>query len=166
MTEVERQQDPNALVAALADPERREAAFAALRGLGSVARAAVRAGLRDGRWQVRRGCVLWFWRNAEPEDLPALVPLLRDPRSKVRQTAVISVGQGRGSTDVVPLLIERALQDENLRVRRQAVSLLAWEHAHPDLEGFFAGLLATERDAALHKQAGLGLLRCREAASC
>ena len=168
MIHVDRAGDPHALVAALADPERREAAFAELVALGSGARTAVRAGLGDGRWEVRRWCVVWFWRHAEPEDLPLLLPLLRDPRSKVRHIAVVTVGHARGAPDAVPLLLERALEDESLRVRRQAVLLLAWEHAHPDLEGFFAGLLATERDATLHKYAGIGLLRSRSAekASC
>lgn len=166
MTEGQRDGAAHALVAALADPEKRDAALAELSALGASAREAVRAGLGDGRWEVRRWCVVWFWRNAEPDDLPLLVPLLRDPRSKVRHIAVVTLGHAYASADAVPLLLERALEDESLRVRRQAVLLLAWEHAHPDLEGFFAGLLATERDATLHKYAGIGLLRCRREASC
>jgi hypothetical protein len=42
--------------------------------------------------------------------------------------------------------------------------MLAYEHAHPDLESFFQDLLDTETDAKLHKHAGFGLLRCREKA--
>lgn len=166
MTEVDRNGAAHALVAALADPVQRDAAFAELSALGPCARDAVRAGLGDGRWEVRRRCLLWFWRNGALDDLPWIIPLLRDPRGKVRHTAVLTVSHARGAGDAVPLLIERALQDESLRVRRQAVLQLAWEHAHPDLEGFFAGLLATERDATLHKYAGIGLLRCRAEASC
>jgi HEAT repeat protein len=165
MTEVEG--DAHALVAALADPKRREAAFAELGALGARARAAVRAGLGDGRWEVRRWCALWLWRFAVADDVPRLVPLLRDARAKVRQAAIVALAQSPAAPDVsdlVPLLIERALEDESLRVRRQAVLLLAWEHPHPDLEGFFAGLLESERDAALHKYAGIGRLRCRERA--
>jgi len=166
LIDMDRDGDPHALVGALADPERREAAFAELLALGSGAREAVRMGLGDGRREVRRWCVVWFWRHAEPEDVALLVPLLRDPRSKVRHIAVVTVGRARGAADAVPLLLERALEDESLRVRRQAVLQLAWEHAHPDLEGFFAGLLARERDATLHKYAGIGLLRCRGGVPC
>jgi hypothetical protein len=66
----------------------------------------------------------------------------------------------------VPRLVERALQDESLRVRRQAVCLLAWELAHPDLEGFFATLLAGERDEKILRYARAGVRFCRERASC
>lgn len=159
-----RQGDTQALVAALADPARRAEAIRALDLLGPSARAAVREGLGDGRWEVRRQCAFWLLRAPAPDDVPALVPLLRDPRSKVRHAAVIAVGHGRGADctgEVVPLLIERVLHDESPRVRRQALSLLAWSHAHPDLESFFAGLLETERDRRLHRWAGVGLLRCR-----
>ena len=40
--------------------------------------------------------------------------------------------------------------------------MLAYQHAHPDLIGFFQELLDTETDAKLHRHAGFGLLRCRE----
>jgi hypothetical protein len=64
------------------------------------------------------------------------------------------------------LLVERVLQDESLRVRRQAVTMLAWELAHPDLEGFFAQLLESERDPKLLRFARAGVRLCRERASC
>ncbi len=160
--------DAQTLVEALADSARREDATRALDLLGLRGRAAVREGLGDGRWEVRRRCVFWLLRSPQPEDVAALVPLLRDPRSRVRQAAVIAIGCRRGADsagEVVPLLVERALHDESPRVRRQALALLAWQHAHPDLEGFFAGLLETERDPRLHKWAGIGLLRCRDLAA-
>jgi HEAT repeat protein len=163
-----KQGDPQALVDALANPGQREDAARALSELGARGRAAVRAGLGDGRWEVRRQCAFWLLRAPEPEDVAALAPLLRDPRSRVRQAAVIAVGHKRGADragEIVPLLVERALHDESARVRRQALALLVWEHAHPDLEGFFAGLLETERDPVAHKYAGIGTLRCRELAT-
>lgn len=156
--------DADAWVAALADPERRDAAFDALVALGAAAREAVRAGLGDGRWSVRRLCVLWFWRTADETCAAAVLPLLHDARSKVRHAAVLALSHAASTTqsaDVVPLLIERALTDESLRVRRQALAMLAWEHAHPDLEGFFAGLIEREADASIVKFARHGLLRCR-----
>jgi len=152
--------DPAALVDALADPARRETALRELLACGPAARPAVRAGLGDGRFEVRRGCVLWLLRLAEPADLACLVPLLRDPKSKVRHAAVVAVGIASGA-EAVPLLLERALDDPSLRVRRQAVVLLAWRLAHPDLESFFAQLAARESDPKLVKWARIGAERCR-----
>jgi hypothetical protein len=39
--------------------------------------------------------------------------------------------------------------------------LLGLEYAHPHLEGFFLQLLDRETDRKLHRNAGIGLLRCR-----
>lgn len=150
-------------VAALATPAGRDAAFAALVALGPAARPAVYAGLGDGRWEVRRWCLVWLCKNAQPDDAARIVPLLRDPRARVRHTAMIALRSAGRSDFVVPLLIERALADENLRTRRQAVALLAWDFAHPDLEGFFADLAARESDRTLRKYAGAGVLRSRAA---
>src|SRR5262245_64756969 len=85
------------LVDALADPARRSAALHALAALGPGARPAVRAGLGDGRFEVRRGCVLWLWRHPEPADAEALAPLLRDPKSRVGHAAVVAVALEHGA---------------------------------------------------------------------
>ena len=164
MTDVETN-DARALVAALADESRRESAFAELVALGPSARDAVRAGLGDGRWEVRRWCLLWFWRCPDAAEVTGLVPLLRDPKRRVRQTALLAIAHSPGAqerSEVTPLLLERALGDESLHVRRQAVLHLAWEGAHPDLEGLFAELLESETDPKLRKFAALGLARCRK----
>jgi hypothetical protein len=87
----------------------------------------------------------------------------------VRHAALVALalahGEARGG-EVAPLLVERALHDESLRVRRQAVALLAWQLAHPDLEGFFAQLAASERDPKLARYARAGARFARERASC
>jgi HEAT repeat protein len=166
MTETGTNGEARTWVAALADPSRRDAAFAALVALGPAARAAVHEGLGDGRWEVRRWCLYWLLRFAAAEDAVHVAPLVRDPRARVRHVAMVVLrlaGGAAGGSEVVPMLLERALEDESLRVRRQAVLLLAWEFAHPDLENFFADLLARERDPTLHKYAGMGLVRCRAA---
>jgi HEAT repeat protein len=155
------------LVSALAEPGRRDEAFRALLALGAPAREAIREGLGDGRFEVRRWCVVWLLHLAEPEDAPFLLPLLHDPKSVVRHAAVVALSQqpklqGEG---FVPRLMERALHDDSLRVRRAATLLLGWTHAHPDLEGFFAGLAARESDAKLQRRARLGMRRCRERAA-
>jgi HEAT repeat protein len=89
-----------------------------------------------------------------------VAPLLHDPRARVRHAAMVVLERAVGA-EAVPLLLERALEDESLRVRRQAVLYLAWEHPHPDLESFFAELAAHENDATLRKYAGMGLARSR-----
>jgi len=168
MNEPERKGRAHRLLDVLSDPSRQAAALRELATIGPGARAAVRAGLGDGRWKVRRECALWLWTFPDPADLPVLVPLLRDPKSKVRHAVVVALAlahAGRPEADVVPLLVERALQDESLRVRRQAVCLLAWALAHPDLEGFFAELLESERDPKLLRYARAGVRFCREGAA-
>ncbi len=160
MTEIRTNGEAQAWVAALADPSRRDAALAALLELGPEARAAVHDGLGDGRWEVRRWCLYWLLRFAAPEDAAHVAPLLHDPRARVRHAAMVVLGRA-GCADVVPHLLERALEDESLRVRRQAVLFLAWEHPHADLQGFFADLAAREPDATLRKYAGMGLARSR-----
>jgi hypothetical protein len=153
MNELEPNERACHLVDALADLQRRDAALRELVALGEGARGAVRAGLGDGRAEVRRWCAI------------ALLPLLRDPRSRVRHAVVVVLALVHPPAEVVPRLVERALQDPSLRVRRQAVSMLAWRLAHPDLEGFFAGLLEHERDEKLLRHARAGLRACR-GASC
>lgn len=143
----------------------RHAAWLELLDLGPSARNAVVDGLRDASWQVRRWCALWLDHHADPESLQALIPLLRDPKSQVRLFAVHAIAcdrckQGENPIDAVPLLMERICGDESIRVRRHATAMLAFQHAHPDLEGFFQDLLATETDAKLRKHAGWGVARC------
>ena len=152
-------------------PAERDAAWRRLNELGPKARDAALEGLGHASWQVRRWCALFFDRHPDAEALEAMKPLLRDPKSQVRMFALHTLAcdrckEDRVSTpsDVVPLLIERIQQDESIRVRRHAVCMLGYQHAHPDLEGFFEHLLETETDRKLHMHAGLGWMRCREAA--
>ncbi|HTO08856.1 MAG TPA: HEAT repeat domain-containing protein [Myxococcota bacterium] len=151
-----------ALVDALADPARRAAAYQSLLAAGPAARAAVLEGTHDGRWQVRRWCAIWLFHCPDPADFESLVPLLRDPRSKVRFVAMVALGVAHArveSHEIVPLLLERLFQDESLRVRRQAAVLLAWNHAHPDLAGVFAEL-ERESDPKLRAWGRIGSARC------
>ena len=168
MTETARIQDPHEIVARLADDTlRRDLVYQELVAYGPAALEAVRAGLRHANWHVRRWCAIWFDHFATPEAMHDLIPLLRDPKSKVRLFAVHSIACDRCKTgenplDAVPLLIERIRYDESIRVRRHATMMLGYQHAHPDLIGFFQALLDSETDAKLHKHAGMGLFMCRQ----
>ena len=165
----ERRASFTALVEQLAASDRRDDAWKRLNELGPAARSAVFEGLGHGNWEVRRWCAIWFDRNPDPEALEAMKPLLRDPKSQVRMFALHTLAcdrckAGESPIDAVPLLMERIRDDESIRVRRHAVMMLAFQHAHPDLEAFFQELLDTETDAKLHKFAGFGLVLCREKA--
>ncbi len=123
---------PTDLVDALAatDGMERYRAFEALMALGAEALPAVREGLRHGHWQVRRWCAIYLDHNADAAALEALVPLLRDPKAQVRLWAVHSIAcepckACENPIDVVPLLSERLLADESIRVRRMAAAMLA-----------------------------------------
>jgi HEAT repeat protein len=129
-------------------------------------RAELLAGLLDGRWEVRREAALGLAHAPDAADLPRLTALLHDPKVAVRHAVVVAIAVAFARTheaDVIPLLVERALTDESLRVRRQAVSMLAWQLAHPDLEGFFAQLAESETDEKLVRfaRAGRHLARTR-----
>ena len=70
--------------------------------------------------------------HADDEALRGLIPLLHDPKSRVRLWAVHSIScdrckVGENPIDVVPLLIERIEGDESIRVRRMATAMLATE---------------------------------------
>ena len=101
-----------------------------------------------------------------------LVDALAEPAQ--RESAFRGLLAHGAAPGIVPLLLERGLEDHSLRVRRGAVSLLAWRLAHPDLEGFFEKLVESERDEKLvrHARAGARLCRARagregaEASSC
>ncbi len=117
-------------------------------------------GLGDGRWAVRLACARWRYAQGDADARRALAPLTRDPKREVRQFATFAVGwpgEGQAVPDAVALLMERALDDPSPRVRRTAIQVLAYGHAHPDLRGFFQGLLDAETDPKLHRLAGIGL---------
>ena len=162
-------QAPQALVDQLADSDTRWDAYVALQALGSEALPAVREGLRNGRWQVRRWCTILLDHLADPETLEHLIPLLHDPKSNVRMWAVHSIScdrckQDANPIDVVPLLIERIEADDSIRVRRMAVAMLA-QHAEPDPRcvPVFEAVLAKASDRKLKLHARDGLRRYRAA---
>jgi HEAT repeat protein len=160
--------EAEALVDRLVEPGDRQDVFAALDALGSAALGAVREGLRHGHWQVRQWCAIYMDHRADMGSLEHLVPLLRDPKSRVRLWAVHSLScdrckEGENPIDVLPYLAERIAHDESIRVRRMATVMLANRAADPRAVPLFRALLRDETDRKLRLHAAIGLLRCREA---
>lgn len=157
------------LVADFAHGELRMPAFLALYAMGEAALPAVRDGLKQANWQVRRWCALFIDNFADAESLRALVPLLRDPKSQVRLWAVHSLScesckDGPNPIDAVPLLLERIEMDDSVRVRRQAVAMLAHHRApDPRVIPAFRRILAEDTDRKIRNHAEQGLKRYAEA---
>ena len=159
---------PEELVAEFAHGEHRMPAFLSLYSRGHEALPAVRGGLGHANWQVRKWCALFVDNFADQETLRALVPLLRDPKAAVRTWAVHSLScesckDGPNPIDAVPLLLERIEIDESIKVRRQAVAMLA-HHRSPDARVLpvFKRILAEEEDRKLRLHAEQGVKRYAE----
>jgi hypothetical protein len=163
--------DPVALIDRLADPARALPAFEELHHRGAAVLPAVRQGLRDGRWRVRRWCTAFLDHGGGPEYRAWVAPLLRDAKASVRVWAVHTVSCDRCSTgenplDVLALLRERLERDDSIRVRRQAVTgLLMQARAGADpaeLARLYRAVLARESDVKIRRIAGWGLKLCSE----
>lgn len=160
---------PEELVTEFEHAENRMAVFLALYARGDDALPVVREGLTQANWQVRRWCALVADNFADAETLHALVPLLRDPKSQVRVWAVHSLScesckDGPNPIDAIPLLLERIELDESIKVRRQAVAMLA-HHRTPDprVLPVFTRIMAEEEDRKLRLHADQGLKRYAQA---
>ena len=157
------------LVAEFADPANRFPAFLTLYSRGAETLPAIRSGFGHANWQVRRWCAMLADNFADAETLHALVPLLRDPKAAVRLWATHSLvcdncKDGPNPIDAVPLLLERIERDESIRVRRQAVAMLA-HYGKPDGRVLlaFRHILANELDRKLLLHAEKGVKRYAEA---
>ncbi|HUU33952.1 MAG TPA: HEAT repeat domain-containing protein [Vicinamibacterales bacterium] len=153
------------LIAEFADGGNRMAAFLALYARGATALPAVRTGLQHANWHIRHWSAILADNFADAETLQALVPLLRDPRTEVRVWAVHSLAcerckDGANPVDAIPLLLDRIEQDAHIKVRRQAVAMLA-HHRTPDprVLPVFEKILAQDDDRKLRLHAEHGLRR-------
>jgi HEAT repeat protein len=156
---------PDELVAEFAHGQNRMAAFLALYSRGKQAVPAIRAGLAHSDANIRRWCASLADNFADAELFRALVPLLNDPQADVRVWAVHSLScetckDGPNPVDAVPLLLDRIESDPSMRVRRQAVSMLA-HHRSPDARVLpvFKRLLMEESDRKLRLHAEQGIRR-------
>jgi RNA polymerase sigma factor (sigma-70 family) len=121
---------PDQLVAEFANGKNRMPAFLALCALGKQVLPAVRQGFEDPDWNVRRWCAVVADNFADAETLRALIPLLNDPKSPVRVFAVHALAceqckDGTNPINAVPMLLERIFTDDSIKLRRQAVAMLA-----------------------------------------
>ena len=161
--------DATDLVRSFAESQGRFDVYQALMKLGTGALPALREGLRSENWQVRRWSAICLDRVADADALGGLVPLLRDPKSKVRLWAVHAIACDHCKddvecpVDVVPLMIERIETDESIRVRRMAVIMLATDFADPRAVPVLERILREESDRKLRLHAESGLKRLREA---
>lgn len=160
---------PEDLVAEFANSENRMAAFLALCARGPAVLSAVREGLTHASWHVRRWSAALADNFGDIETLHALVPLLDDPKAEVRVWAIHSLScescKGEPNPiDAIPLLLERIESDASVKVRRQAVAMLA-HHRTPDERVLpaFKRILAKETDRKLRLHAEQGLKRYLEA---
>ena len=160
--------NPDDLVAAFSESDTRFHAYMELQDHGAEALPAIREGLTHPHWVVRKWSAMYLDHHADAESLEALLPLLRDPKNEVRLWAVHSIScdtckPGGNPVDIVPLLIERAEEDESIRVRRMATVMLASQTLDARVVPTFNRLLAEEKDRKLKLHARNGLERYREA---
>jgi HEAT repeat protein len=148
------------------DPPVWAGAFKALEERGRDAIHAIRRGLEDPRWQVRRWCAALLDHGGGPESRPWLLPLLDDPMSKVRVMALHTLAcdrcsGGENPVDAVPYLIDRLNNDESIKVRRMAAAMFAPLMPDPRIEEVCRELLAveTDRKLLLHAERTLAISR-------
>lgn len=156
---------PEELVAEFANGQNRMAAFLALYDRGPKALPAIQKGLQDANWKIRQWSAILADNFADSEIIRTLTSLLHDPKPEVRVWAVHSLScerckDGPNPVDVVPLLLGRIREDSNIRVRRQAVAMLA-HHRTPDprVLPIFKTILLEEDDRKVRLHAEQGLKR-------
>lgn len=160
--------DPHELVRLFSDSTDRFGTYEALIALGEEAIPALRDGLRDDDWQIRRWCAICLDRVADGDALRDLVGLLDDPKAAVRLWAVHSLACDHCKQDVecpvdtVPLLIRRIEEDPSMRVRRMAVIMLGSELLDRRARPVFEKILVEESDQKLRLHAANGLRRLDE----
>ena len=125
-------QEQHVLIEALGKPATWESAYAELNSAGQSALPAIYLGLKNPAWRVRRWCAALLDHHADAQDargIAALVEALQDSSPTVRRHAVHALGCQRCKQlplelDLIALLIERAQNDSNLRVRQVATHML------------------------------------------
>ena len=160
--------DVDRLVDAFGAKATRFDSYRALLNVGERAVPALRRGLKDERWEVRRWSAMLLDQFADAEALADLIPLLNDPMPKVRLWAVHSLAcdhckdDVQCPVDVVPLLIERVERDDHRRVRKMALIMLGTDFLDVRAKPVFERILVEESDEKLLLHARRGLDRLAE----
>lgn len=119
-----------------------------------IARAAVEDGDPSVRWQS----VLLLDHYDDDRHVEAILRAARDPVPRVRRHAVHALGctackRTLDCVDVVPALAERALNDENAKVRRHATWALMARLPDPRVSDVLRRLAATDGDGRVRQDA-------------
>ncbi|MCY9660162.1 HEAT repeat domain-containing protein [Paenibacillus anseongense] len=113
----------------LATKEGWQAAYAILDHAGKLALDDILEGLENQNWKIRKWCTALLDHNADQRSIDPLVARLTDSYADVRRHAVHSIGcqsckDESLCMDIIALLIERAMKDTSIAVRRSAVHML------------------------------------------
>ena len=130
--------------------------------------AAVLTGLGDPRWKVRRTCADFLDHWGDQNCVQPLLQLLRDPRENVRRLALHSLlcqqcKQCPLEGDFTDAIVERALVDRSVRVRRIAIEALGGFPVDARIEHVLQAVLEKDTDPVLLSRARSALLRQRQA---
>jgi hypothetical protein len=134
-------------------------AWEVLKEAGEAGMAAVIRGLAHPWARVRRGCAEFMDHHGTGSCVDALLRIARtDPIPYVRRVAVHSLGCQRCKVmplrlDLVAFLVERAAADDNIRVRREAVSGLSLQPPDPRAAEALRTILGAQTDRELRRLA-------------
>jgi HEAT repeat protein len=141
------------------------AATEALTRAASNGIAAVLQGLSHPQARVRRGCAQFMDHQGTDDCVELLCQVARDdPVPNVRRVAVHSLGCQRCKPsplhgDTIAFLVERALSDPSVKVRREAVGGLSLHPPDPRAAAALRRLLEEETDRELRRSAHYALKR-------
>jgi HEAT repeat protein len=106
-----------------------QTAYPILDKAGKLAIDAILEGLESQDWRIRKWCTALLDHNADQRCIEPLVCRLTDSYADVRRHAVHSIGcqsckDESLCLDIIALLIERAMKDTSILVKRSAVHML------------------------------------------
>ncbi|HEY7779254.1 MAG TPA: HEAT repeat domain-containing protein [Ktedonobacterales bacterium] len=136
------------------------------RGVYADVVAALLSGLASASAPVRHDCAHALDHFADDRCAAPLRRLLDDPVPRVRRVALhvlscdaCKLTPLRPEEDILPLVIDRALTDPSIAVRRHATSALGGFAADPRAGSVLRALLTTSTDAAIRREARWALQR-------
>jgi len=134
------------------------AAMAEIERAGQHALPVIKQRLADANARVRRFCAGFFDHFAENECEAGILRALGDGNADVRRIALHSLSCQRCKPhpltfDITALLLDRALADPSLRVRRVALSYLHGRSPDPRIVAGMERILAEATDRCLRRRA-------------